>query len=184
LYRRTVGLSNYAAYQAFCDNDGTSNGTTDGTSEGTSAGYRRDINKNYKNDKNDQEKKETHYCPAAPGAYTQIDLPEPRGEEPARKKGKDSASQLIQDAFDTFWAAYPKKRSKGDALKAWSKIQPDSELLTKMLTSLGRAKTCHDWTKDGGQYIPYPATWLRAEGWEDDIGPTRKFASSGERRET
>ena len=177
----TIKLSNYAAYQAFCDNDGTS----EATSEGTSTGYRRDINKNDKNDKNDQEKKETHYCPAAPGAYAQIDLPEPRGEKPARKKSKNNgASELTPDAFDTFWAAYPRKISKGDARKAWGKIQPDSELLTKMLTSLGRAKTCHDWTKDGGQFIPYPATWLRAEGWEDEIKPTRKFAQSCERRET
>ena len=67
----TITLSNYAAYQAFCDNDGT----TDGISEGTSAGYRRDIgrdiNKNDKNDKNDQEKKEKHYCPTASGVYAQ-----------------------------------------------------------------------------------------------------------------
>jgi hypothetical protein len=24
------------------------------------------------------------------------------------------------------------------------------------------------WTKDGGQFIPHPASWLRAHGWHDD----------------
>jgi hypothetical protein len=38
-----------------------------------------------------------------------------------------------------------------------------------MLLAIERAKTSKDWTKDGGQYIPYPATWLRAKGWEDDF---------------
>ena len=25
-----------------------------------------------------------------------------------------------------------------------------------------------DWLKDGGQFIPYPASWLRAARWEDE----------------
>jgi len=24
-----------------------------------------------------------------------------------------------------------------------------------------------DWRKDSGQFIPHPATWLNAKGWED-----------------
>ena len=98
-------------------------------------------------------------------------------------KRPDMPKQM-QDAFDAFWASYPKKASKGDARKAWKQIQPDSELLTKMLTSLERAKTCAGWIKDGGQYIPYPATWLRAEGWEDEIVPAHRAAPQPQRRET
>ena len=184
----TLKLSNYASYQEFFAGEGTSEMTSEGQLAGHIQGNRLDINKNDmndKNDKNDQEKKETHSCPTMSGAYTQIDFPGVGSEKPARKKSKDSGmSKLMQDAFDTFWAAYPRKADKGDARKEWKQIQPDSELLTKMLTALGRAKTCHNWTKDGGQYIPYPAKWLRAEGWENELGPTRKLASSGERRET
>ena len=25
-----------------------------------------------------------------------------------------------------------------------------------------------DWTKDGGAYIPLPATWIRGRRWEDE----------------
>jgi len=38
-----------------------------------------------------------------------------------------------------------------------------------IIQSLEQAKTSVDWTKEKGKYIPYPATWLNAKGWEDEI---------------
>jgi len=73
------------------------------------------------------------------------------------------------DAFARFWAAYPKKKSKGQAEKAFAKIKPSEQLLVAMLAAIGQAKTSKDWTKDAGQYIPHPATWLNAKGWEDGM---------------
>ncbi|WP_374697303.1 replication protein [Alcaligenes nematophilus] len=73
------------------------------------------------------------------------------------------------DAFARFWAVYPKKRSKGSAEKAFSKINPDEQLLAKIIRGIERAKTLEDWKKANGQYIPYPASWLNARGWEDEI---------------
>ena len=40
------------------------------------------------------------------------------------------------------------------------------------MKALETAKKSSDWTKDNGQYIPYPATWLRAKGWEDETEKT------------
>jgi hypothetical protein len=37
------------------------------------------------------------------------------------------------------------------------------------MAGLSRAKTSADWTRDGGQFVPYPASWLNAGGWQDDI---------------
>lgn len=71
--------------------------------------------------------------------------------------------------FEVFWKAYPKKRSKGDAEKVWRKINPDTKLLQKMLSTIEKAKQTWDWRKEKGQYIPYPATWLNAKGWEDEL---------------
>lgn len=85
------------------------------------------------------------------------------------KERKRNKKEKTLCAFDEFWASYPKKRSKGEALKAWKKINPDSELVAKILQGVARAKTCHDWTKEGGRYIPYPATWLNRMGWEDEL---------------
>jgi len=70
--------------------------------------------------------------------------------------------------FDLFWPAYPKKKSKGDAEKAWKTINPDTELFDKIMAGVEQAKKSTDWTKESGKYIPYPATWLRSKGWEDE----------------
>jgi len=78
-----------------------------------------------------------------------------------------------QERFDKFWDAYPKKRSMGQAEKAWIKINPDDELLGVILSSLERWKRSKEWLKDGGQFIPYPSTWLNAKGWEDELPVTR-----------
>ncbi len=73
----------------------------------------------------------------------------------------------LQDRFEEFWRAYPKKKSKGAALRAWNQIKPDQALLLTILAAIRTARDSPDWRKEGGQFVPYPATWLRAQGWED-----------------
>lgn len=75
--------------------------------------------------------------------------------------------------FEEFWKAYPKRVGKGNAEKAWTKLKCDS-FLPLILTRLRTLKTSADWTKDGGQFIPHPATWLNRKGWEDEL-----FAPAG-----
>ena len=83
------------------------------------------------------------------------------------KWGKGLVGAL--DGFDRFWNAYPKKRGKGDAEKAWGKIRPDAALVEKMMGVIEKARRSVDWLKEGGQFVPYPATWLNRKGWEDVI---------------
>jgi len=75
----------------------------------------------------------------------------------------------ILTRFETFWSAYPKKKSKGQAERTFRKINPDEQLLAVMLASIERAKKAEDWVRSGGQFVPHPATWLNAKGWEDEI---------------
>lgn len=72
-----------------------------------------------------------------------------------------------EQGFDSFWNAWPKKRSKGDAYKAWKATKDRRPTMEKLLKAISVMKASEDWRKDGGQYIPYPSTWLRAWGWED-----------------
>lgn len=69
--------------------------------------------------------------------------------------------------FEDFWNAYPKRVGKGNAEKVWVKLKCNS-LLPQILTCIRKAKSSQDWTKEAGQFIPHPATWLNRKGWEDE----------------
>lgn len=76
------------------------------------------------------------------------------------------------EGFDNFWIAYPRKIAKANALKSWRKIKPDAELQKTILAALERHKKTEQWTKDKGQFIPHPATWLNQSRWQDEIDST------------
>ena len=44
--------------------------------------------------------------------------------------------ERLEDSFNRFWAAYPKKTAKAQALKAWQKLKPDEELTDTILSAL------------------------------------------------
>ena len=94
------------------------------------------------------------------------------------RESKDSlvcASRCASDdGFEAFWTAYPKKKSKGQALSAWKKLKPDSSLQALILKAVEAQKRSPDWQKDKGKYIPYPATWLNAMAWEDEMPAEQK----------
>lgn len=69
-------------------------------------------------------------------------------------------------AFEQFWQAYPKKVGKGEARKAFAKVKAP---LKTLLESVDRQKQSVQWHKEGGQYIPNPATWLNQGRWEDEL---------------
>lgn len=73
--------------------------------------------------------------------------------------------------FPDWWSIWGKKKAKGDAEKAYKtalkKISHD-DLMAK-------TRAYWDHVKASGtdlQYVPYPATWLRAEQWDDDLTDT------------
>lgn len=73
-----------------------------------------------------------------------------------------------ESKFSLFWKAYPKKRSKGEAVKAWKQVKGDS-IAETIISSVERFKQSDpQWKKENGKFIPHPATWLRASGWEDE----------------
>lgn len=99
-------------------------------------------------------------------------------EEGSRKKEVGSrieeesippVSPPLGARFDEFWAAYPRKVGKQAAWKAWSKLKPSAELTKAILAAVEYQRNCPQWQKDGGQYIPNPATWLNQGRWEDRL---------------
>lgn len=77
----------------------------------------------------------------------------------------------VPSGFDRFWEAYPRRVGKQDALKAWGQLAPDDDLVDLIVAGVERWKTCDQWTRDGGKFICYPATFLRGRRWEEDDHP-------------
>lgn len=70
--------------------------------------------------------------------------------------------------FDDWYRVYPKKKNRGDAEKAWKAIDVTPQVFAKMMAALSWQVHQHDWVKQDGQFVPYPASYLRARGWEDE----------------
>ena len=72
--------------------------------------------------------------------------------------------------FEAFYALYPRKQGKRDALLAWEQLAPGEALRRRMLEALEKQKQSAQWQREGGRFIPYPATWLSGQRWEDEPG--------------
>lgn len=91
-------------------------------------------------------------------------------KESKGKRNSCAASQRSahSEEFEQFWKAYPKKRDKARAERAFAKAIGKADLET-MLQALAVQKQSPDWLKDGGQYIPLATTWLNGCRWEDEL---------------
>ncbi len=97
-------------------------------------------------------------------------------------KVKSKQSKPMAD-FELFWKAYPKKKSKDAARRRWETIKPDADLLQTMLAAIEQQKTSDQWKKDGGQFIPNPATWLNGGCWTDEVIIAPRELTSAEQLE-
>lgn len=84
------------------------------------------------------------------------------------------------NGFSDFWKVYPRKVKKEAALKAWKKISPSDELREVIEASVLAHRQTHEWLKDYGTYVPYPATWLNDKRWEDEFGSAANVDEIGD----
>jgi len=94
-------------------------------------------------------------------------LPEPEPEPEPVKKKTWSSTPMTDCAFDAFWHQYPRKVAKVIARKAWQKLNPDSPTTESLMAALAVACRSRQWQRDGGEFVPHPATWLNQRRWED-----------------
>ena len=83
-------------------------------------------------------------------------------------KNKNTNTVDQPDGFESFWQAYPKKVGKPAALKAFRSAKVNCHL-PELLTDIEAKAQSDAWVKDGGQFIPNPATYLNQRRWEDQI---------------
>lgn len=89
-------------------------------------------------------------------------------ERPARA----AKTRAEHPHFAAFWAAYPRKEAKANAVKAFASLNPDAELLALLIEAIERQRRrggCLEdrTTADGRSTIPHPASWLNGRRWED-----------------
>lgn len=70
--------------------------------------------------------------------------------------------------FNEFWQAYPRKESKQEALRAFTKAIRTTALPT-MLQALQSQCQSQQWAIQ--KIIPHPATWLNQKRWESEVQP-------------
>ena len=83
--------------------------------------------------------------------------------------------------FALFWSKYPKKVAKKAAIKAFNKLNPDRILFRRITKSLDEQIKSEQWSKENGQFIPYPSTWLNGERWADNLLHKESIADMHER---
>ena len=96
--------------------------------------------------------------------------PETKGRGKVKEgKGTVHEHAASADAFETFWHSYPRHVGKAEAQKAWKALKPSAQFLDLVLAAVERQARSRQWRADGGKFIPYPATWLRRQGWDDEL---------------
>ena len=93
----------------------------------------------------------------------------PTTGEPTTKNTNTKNTKNKLDLFEKFWELYPRKVGKASARKMFEKV------IDQAYTIISAAeRMANDKNLPPLEFIPYPATWLNREGWEDDPYPERE----------
>jgi hypothetical protein len=91
----------------------------------------------------------------------------PKGKKEEERKKRETPPTPLrgeEELFAMFWEVYPKKIKKQDARRAWAKAVKRTDA-HKIIDVVER----YPFDRNRPKYIPYPASWLNAGCWEDDL---------------
>lgn len=73
----------------------------------------------------------------------------------------------MDEEFEKFWKAYPRKVCRKDAFNAFRKITPSDRAVA--IEAIEKHKAM--WEAEGRDkaFIPHASTWLNGERWHDEI---------------
>lgn len=83
------------------------------------------------------------------------------------KENKQQGGVLseVETMFLQFWSIYPKKVDKKGSYRAFKNIPKLKEQFPGILKALEIQKESDQWTKNHGQFIPNPTTYIHQERW-------------------
>jgi hypothetical protein len=126
-------------------------------------------------DECDEEQQDAASCGEFPQDAARIQNPESR----IRIQNPESENSVRTD-FEKFWSAYPRKA--GNKQKAFEAFKKADVSLDILLAAIENQKQSAQWTKDNGQFIPHPTTWLNGRRWEDQITVEKSGYLNGKRQ--
>ena len=94
------------------------------------------------------------------------------------------AEPTLEEAFQEFYAGYPRKKKPKDARKAYMAERREGIDHAHIMAGERRmvAALPNPLTKEDKRYLPYPATWLRAGGYDDVPDEDEEFRYDGSYR--
>ncbi|NBV24189.1 MAG: hypothetical protein EBS05_20005 [Proteobacteria bacterium] len=117
----------------------------------------------------DAERQRRHRAKSAP--VTPMSRNVTRGNDNAEAEAEADTPKGAASAacvgFEAFWEAYPKKVAKPAALKSYRAAIKSGATIEAILEGVKRWASTVDWSKDSGQYIPHPSTFLSQQRWMD-----------------
>lgn len=119
------------------------------------------------NSKNNKDQKDMRIPDGKRVDLAQGELVEIADAAPAQPSEQKKPANKYPADFEEWYAQYPRKKAKGDALKAYKaarKLVGQQELVEKTV------KYARYVEQSGMEprFVPYPATWLRAAQWDDE----------------
>lgn len=102
-------------------------------------------------------------------------FPDPTRPDPTHKEEEKQPKKKndYPASFEEWYEIYPRHVGKADALKAWKaatkKVNRDD-----LNDATRRWAQAYEASGKDPNYIPYPATWLRRGGWDDEL-PTAEL---------
>lgn len=109
--------------------------------------------------------------PVMRGVVTRDDLTRTTELKPEELEPLNTQAS-VNESFNEFWDVYPKHLQKGEARKAFFKAVQrvgDADTILE-----GARRMAADPNLPVKQFIPYPATWLNRDGWDDEPFPPRE----------
>jgi len=104
---------------------------------------------------------------AKPAAKTH-QTPDLEQEQEQEQRSKSLGQQAAR--FDDFWAAYPNRKGKAEALKKWRSQSLDA-IADRIIADVKARIACdREWISG---YVPHGSTYVNGRGWEDEIAAVR-----------
>jgi hypothetical protein len=104
----------------------------------------------------------------APAGNAPADNAGVKNTKEKKTNNKDLPISNLDELFGEFWKEYPRKKDKGSAFKAFRsalKRAKFEEILAGVIAYANDPERKPEYTK-------FPATWLNADAWENEITPS------------